>query len=640
MKMVPRDKRILDLPSNIWVAAWFVFLSIPAAAVGYYRTFTGFAGWDDEGTMMMMVKQYLGGGKLYGEIVSGYGPVYFFYNRVVRSISGTPLNHDNVRMTSVALLLLCALACAWIVLRFTRSVVLASLVHILTFQTLWFFQQEPGHPQELCILLLVCLVGSGILISPKYRPIVMALMGALPAALLLVKVNIGIFAILAVTLAILYQVPPSPYARYAKLLVWATALALPAVLMKVHFDDQAARVYCFVVTASLGALWAGPLRTPKTVSLSARDCYIAAGSFTMTVAAVLLVLIVQGVSVYASWSSLVLLQLKINVYQRFWYVPVALGRIWLPWAFLGFVAAVVFSTEKLAGLKNRGELLALLKLFVGAVTLIVAFWEPRLVLGFVTPFCWLLLCRPTEDPEIPVSFPRILLCSIAILQTLYAYPLAGSQASFLRVVLIMVGAVLLGDFLNARQLQSWFAHAGRPLVRIAAVGILVFAALFYPVVAYGARAVYYSYPSLSLSGAQRIHVEANQAKQYQWLVRNLSRNCDSFVGLPGMPSLYFWTGSEPPGPAHESPGPLTMDNWLYGLSAEQQQVIVRDFARFPDACVVSNPYWVKFWNKGNVDLSSLPLVDYIYGHFKTVGQMDGYEFMVRKERKLDSLDAM
>lgn len=626
-------KRPLVLRAGVPVAIWFAVLSVLSVVAGYYREFTGFTNWDDEGTMMMLVRQYLRGGRLYQEISTGYGPIYFFYNWLVRSISGTCVTHDNVRGTSIAVLFACALICAWMVFRFTKSVALASLVHVLAFQTLWFFQQEPGHPQELCILLLLCLVGSGALIAELHRrSIVMALVGAIPAALLLIKVNIGIFAILAVALTISQLVPPITLLRIFKLAARVAALVLPLVLIKVHFDDPAARAYCLVVTASVAALFAGPLRSLETFSLSIRDCWIVAASFTATLAAVLLVQTVEGVSLYAVLSSLVLTQLKLNVNQRFWYVPVALSEIWFYWALTAFVTAVLFSSKRLASQKSRADIFALLKLCIGAITLAIAFWEPRRLLGFTTPFCWLLVSRPTEDPERPVTFPRLLLSTVAILQTLYAYPIAGSQTYFLRVLLILVGAVLLGDSLHAKAVRDWISRA-RPLARIVAFGVLACVASYYLLVVCRARQVYESFPSLSLPGAQRIHVEAKQAKEYQWLVRNLNRYCDTFVGFPGIPSLYLWTGKEPPGPLHESPGPLMIDNWLYGLSAEHQELIVKDFARFPNACVVHNQQLEEFWNKGNLDLAGLPLVNYIQSHFKTIAKMGGYEFMVRIERQ-------
>ena len=61
-------KQLLALPSAIRTAAWLTILTVLAAVAAYYRIFSGFAGWDDEGALMMTVRQYLGGARLYEEI--------------------------------------------------------------------------------------------------------------------------------------------------------------------------------------------------------------------------------------------------------------------------------------------------------------------------------------------------------------------------------------------------------------------------------------------------------------------------------------------------------------------------------------------------------------------------------------------
>ena len=116
-----------------------------------------------------------------------------------------------------------------------------------------------------------------------------------------------------------------------------------------------------------------------------------------------------------------------------------------------------------------------------------------------------------------------------------------------------------------------------------------------------------------------------EAAEYRWLVRNLLGNCDHFIGYPGLPSLNFWTGKSGPGSFWEA-------DWLYD-TAEEQRGVIRDLERFPNACVIYDPELVKFWNRGNMDLSGLPLVRYIEAGFKTVGGKGDYSFMVRKERQ-------
>ena len=128
--------------SPIRATAWLTILTVPAAFAAYYRIFSGFAGWDDEGAFMMTVKQHLAGAKLYEEIYSGYGPVYYFYNWLARSATGIAVDHNSVRITSAAVVVVCSFLGAWVVLRLTQSLAAASASHILVFRGLAFFGNE------------------------------------------------------------------------------------------------------------------------------------------------------------------------------------------------------------------------------------------------------------------------------------------------------------------------------------------------------------------------------------------------------------------------------------------------------------------------------------------------------------------
>src|ERR1700735_5064038 len=118
--------------SHLLRLLWFSLLTLLSGIWAYYRIFTGFSFYDDEGSMMASVKQYLDGLKLYDQFWSGYGPVYYFYNWLLRTSTGTPVTHDVVRISSLFPWLATALVCAWIVLRVTDSLVLATLAHLLT----------------------------------------------------------------------------------------------------------------------------------------------------------------------------------------------------------------------------------------------------------------------------------------------------------------------------------------------------------------------------------------------------------------------------------------------------------------------------------------------------------------------------
>jgi hypothetical protein len=633
-------QRFLALPSAFRTATWFAILTVPAAVAAYYRIFSGFAGWDDEGAFMMTVKQYLTGAKLYEEIYSGYGPVYYSYNWLVRSATGTALDHNAVRITSAVVSLLCSLFCAWVVLRLTKSLPAASVTHLLVFRVLSFFNNEPGHPQELCMLLLVCLAGSGILAAnPRRVWLAMAAAGSIAAALTLIKINIGIFAILAVALPVLFQAPQGWFSRLAQYAAGAAALLIPFALMRAHLNDPATQAYCFVVTASMAALLAGPLGFTRPGSLSSRECWAAAAAFAATLTAVLLVLVAQGIPLSRVFTMLVLKHVRLNVSEGTWYRAVELGRIWMAWALIGLGAAVFFARVIRDGKKTVQTLVAPFQLVFGAAALLFALIAPGLLLGFVTPFCWLLLCSP-ENTRRRDAHARMLLATAAVLQTLYAFPFAGSQTFFLRVLLVIVAAVSFSDGLQGLPETGGLAAILLRYSRPAAVVTLAAVALAYPVLAYRARLLYASLTPLDMPGAERIHVEEDEAEDYQWLVTRLRRNCDTFVGLPGIPSLYFWTGKPLPGPAHQPPGPLNMASWMLTYSPGEQLAVVDDLSRYPSACAVYSPGGLKSWHIAKVDLNNWPLANYILTHFKTIGQTGDYQFMVRNERQLTIPDGV
>ncbi len=625
-------------------ALWFVALSVPAAVAAYYRIFSGFAGWDDEGTELAMVKQYLSGAKLYQEVFSPYGPVYYFYNWLLHSVLGLPLSHDAVRFTSAAVVLLCSVAGAWLVLRLTNSLVAATVAHLVVYRGLQFFGNEPGHPQELCLMLVLSLAACGLWTGdPRTRRWGLAAAGSVAACLLLIKVNVGIFAIVAITLALVFQSGREWWFRAARAAAGLAALALPFLLMRSHLDDPSGLTYCFVVTISLAALLAGPLRHARNGdgrdSYSPRDCIAAVAGFAVTFAASLAVMVLQGVPLPRLFTLLVLKHVNMSVQQHVYYLALYMGgpailRFWLAWGIAGLLCALLFARAQRATAPAGQRIALAARCLVGGAGLLAAFVHPTYLLGLVAPFCWLILYPPRPlDPR--AAGARVLLCTTAVLQALVAYPMAGSQSGFIRILLLLVTVVLLHDGLGG--LSAAFsgvpvlARCGEP----AAIAVLAGIWLTYPFLAYRSQALYGALIPLGMPGAVRIHVTADEAAEYRWLVDHLSRSCDTFVGLPQYPSLYFWTGKPLPGLVHRPPGALSMDTWMLTHSAEEQQVTVDDLEHHPNACAIYSPMGVWFWYKGPSDLSGSPLAQYILTRFKVVDRKGDYSFMIRKERQLE-----
>jgi hypothetical protein len=607
----------------IWF--WFTFLTALASVAAYYTIYTGFGSWDDEGTVMLAVKQYLAGMKLYDQIPTRYGPVYYLYSWALRSVSGTPVTHDVVRLSSLLPWLSSALVCAWIVYRFTKSVVLASATHLFTFCTLFCFQYEAGHPQELCILLMLCLVACGIWTQdPRRRTLAVILLGVLVAALLFVKVNIGIFMILASSLALLLHAPKTKFAQFASAAAGAVYIILPFVLMRSHLYDKAAREYCLLVSAAATALLLMECGLPRTTYFSFQDCWGALAGFVCTLTAIILVLVAQGVSLHGVLDSLLYENLSVSMNKIHFYVPITVSRLWFPSIIMGLVTAVYFAWK--AREKEITEYqLSWLKLIVAVSAGIVAFILHRSLLGFVTPFCWLILQAPSDQWRTAQTFPRTLFCAIAVVQTLWAYPVAGSQSSFVQVLLIIVVMVCLGDFFEYQRSRQRFAW--HPVLKGSAAVLLFSIPVSYVAIDAIQRKNYNFLPPLLLPGAKRVHATTAQVADYHWLVRNLHEHCDVFISMPEIPSLHLWAAQDPLAGSG-------MSQWMQFLNNDQQAAVAAALSDHPNACAIYNEKLVAFWNQDQQDIYSSPLAREIYQHFKTVAVMDGYHFLVRNERRL------
>ena len=621
-----------NFSKNYAFTLWFVFLTALASIPAYYRMFTGFAFWDDEGAMMVTVKQYLGGMKLYDQISIPYGPVYYFYNWALRTFSGTPVTHDVVRMSSLLPWLLTALVSAWIVFRLTDSLALASVTHLLVFLTLFsFFQNEPGHPQELCIFLLVCLVAAGVLAKiRRWHWLGLILLGTLPAALALVKVNIGTFVFLATALAILAHSPKTKLSRLGFNVIGAACVFLPVILMKAHLGDPIARFFAVLVTVSMVAVLLVLSRVPRASCFPFRDCLITIVAFAATLIALIFVVKVQGIGLSCMLHALLLDSLGPYVAHGSWYVPLPIpfGRRWYFWTIGGIVMAGYFSWRA-SDKERRENYLLILKLVLVVLTIVVFVFKVS-PLGLVPPFfvllpplCWLVLYGPSGKDSGTHAFPRTLLCTVTVLQTLYAYPIAGSQFPFVQILPAIVPMICLGDVVawqqkRLRRLSPVILGAVTPT-------LLLCVAASYIVIARGERKEYNSLPSLQLPGSGKIHLPWAQARDYLWLVGQLNDHCDVFVGLPEVPSLHIWTGKD-------SLDGMQMDDWMIAISNEQQMAVSRVLSEHSNACAIYNPDLVAFWDRPHHDLGSLLLVRYLHENFKVAGTTGQFILLVRKER--------
>src|SRR3954451_8989217 len=89
-----------------WIAGLLSVLG--ASFCIYYRMFTDFSQYDDDGYVLITIRSLLNGQRLYDDVYTQYGPFYYLVHWPLYTFSGLPLSHDAERMLAVAIWLLAA----------------------------------------------------------------------------------------------------------------------------------------------------------------------------------------------------------------------------------------------------------------------------------------------------------------------------------------------------------------------------------------------------------------------------------------------------------------------------------------------------------------------------------------------------
>jgi hypothetical protein len=608
--------------SHIKPIAVSVFIALCSIVTAYHRVFSdqNFTSYDDEGTLMTIIKRFLEGHTLYDEIVVYYGPLYYFYEWCAHVLTGIPVSHDSVRFVSMFFWVVCALSVFLLVYRATDSLLLAAVAHFLSFNALGFIGREPAHPQELCVTLLVGL-GLAACTIPN-RVGLMTALGALAGAMAATKINLGVFAVIALGLALLFALRRGWLRSILLITAGLTALAFPIVLMWGHHTDWWAEKYCFVAVVSLGGAMLAISREEFENPVDFRDFLSAGAGFAVSVALIGWFAVMHGSSVHGMIDSLILQPQK--SFGKSWFLEAQIPNFAIPWALLGLACAALSVTKRAAD-RTLASLKLAFAVIVGILS-VVGFYGA--MMSFVPPFIWLVAVRPGKTlPGRIGTFPRALLALMTVIQILYAYPVAGSQVHFTAVTIIALAAICLSDslpFLNARsaaRLQTrTMPHSGVPWPAMALTVLYVFSAVW-------AIQDYEGAEPLGLPGTGLMRIDHKSAGLVRSLVGKIdSSSCTMLASAPGLLSLSFLTGKP-------APRDIDFSAWMLMLSDADQQKAITELSGERHPCVLYNQSLIDFWTHG-ADVSSRPLIRYIKENFEVVFEASGYDFMEPKRQAL------
>ncbi len=576
--------------------------------------FSVFNGWDDEGYFLVALRSYIGGHADHSQI---YGPFFYEVMDGVFRVFGLDVTTDNGRLVTLVIWLLGSLIGGIGVLALTRNLWLGVAGQFITFHALSALTNEPMHPAGLVSLLLVSLVAIAANRSRRPRAS-MLLIGALVAALALTKINVGALAALAVIFMFAATVL-SGRERVVVLAVTGLVLvATPFVLTAGLFGLEWVRDLALLVALSAALVTiAGVVAAPQTrprievVWLIAGGAGVMIGSLGIAAIGGLRLSDMVG-------SALTALKLpQVNT------LPFPAGIRDVAWAALCLVAGAGILLGRI-GARTSPAIPAFLRVAVGAFTLLSVLLLPSYFLVLALPLVCVAVLAPAGDHDNPTDpSARLLLAALAVIGTLAAYPVAGTQLWVAAAILVPVGAVTFNDGL--RQLRAWAAsRQSRSFVKVAnslSAGALIVSVAVWPVFVFYAASAYAAGQPLGLPGTELIRVPPAQATSLQSLVHAIDQDCASLITMPGMPSLYLWTGRG---------GISQLNPWMFSLDAAQQESVVSQIRDQPGMCVAISPTLVDFWAAGR-PVPRRPLVEYIDTAFEPVATFGIYELLKRPQ---------
>jgi len=591
------------------------------ALCGYFALFGTFQFYDDEGYFLVSLASYRAGHALYDEVFTQYGPLYYQVHSFVFSLLGLPFTHAAARITVLVTWTCTSLLCGLAAFRLTRDALLGIAAQVLTFAVLAVLVDEPLHPGGLACLILAA---SAVLVTRSGQSSwTFPLLGVLAGSLLAIKVNVGAFAVLSLATVLLASVPRTRVFRFCLTGFCALLPVVSLVLMRDLLSESAVAHYALLVTLSFVPLSMEVLRSQPSTVLPVADLVRGLAAVAVVPVASFALALASGTTVRGFLDGVILAPMRLpTVFCVLMDVP-SLPFLWAAASLALYVYCLLAHRGGPEAERGSELILAGARLTVSVVAVAsFAGLLPLKPMYFALPFLWVFL-RPGGPDEIP----RLFLVFTAGLQSLHAFPVAGSQVAFATFLMVPLAALGFRDgiatFLESRRgLQL----AGVRRAATAAFCALALLAGLYRDFPVRLRAYRETGRELGLAGTSGMRLPEWEATLYRWLVTNLKVHSDGFVTLPGLNSLYLWTEISPP-------TLLNATVWMSLLDVGAQNRVVAALESRRNACAVVQALTAPLW-RPRVDPDSMPLVRYIFENFQPAGSAMGYDFLVRKDRNV------
>jgi hypothetical protein len=569
-------------------------LLVARAASSWYHMFAGFKSWDDEGYMMILIDQVHRGKALGDEVFTQYGPSFPLSYALFFRLTGLAVDHDTIRTITWVLWLLTPAILALVCFQITRRTVVSMIVFWAACECATVFCWEPGHPQGIACLSLALILVSAAVLVPKRVDLFSFLSGALAGYLLGCKINIGVFALLALGTTITAMCMGA-LARRANLLLACLAVLAPAAIMGRNLQAPGVARLCVFMSLSLAAVMVQVVARRSAVFSPRIGAYAVLG-MAATLAPACLAPLGQGTSVSALIAIFFLPALRqADVFSRMLYLSRTAPIV----AFGSLAASTILAWP---GPRVRCRRFAAALVWAARVTF-AAQWLLSPYSPFAFPFAsvqtilfqevvvslaWVGMVPAQDAISTKERTVRTLAACLAVCHALVIYPVAGSQVGLARLFIVPVLGFVLHDLVTgvAVLFPAGTRRHAFPVALAVLAGSAVIASSVLQFVA--ERSAYRNNVALDLPGASRLRLPMIDVARYRFLAGNLARSGRDFLTLPGLNSLYFWAQKQP------LTG-LNATTWMMLFSDAEQDRIIAAARDKRDLWAVDWPDMVSFW---------------------------------------------
>lgn len=605
------------------LAALFALL----AGVGACLVFSSFMVYDDEGYVLFSLKNFAEHGGLYDRVYSQYGPFFFAFHKLLHAV-GLDFTNLTARLLALGWWLGSVALCATLVWRVTRSLAATVFTAGAVFLRLIQMVNEPSHPGGL-ITLAVSLVALAGIAWPERPRRTALVIGAMVAALVLTKINVGVFLLAGVAAWWVLHVEIPWIPRPTRTVIVAGGLALlPVLLMGAQLGVPWVKTFALIASCSaVAVVIAGSVGERPRLALADIGPGIIA-AFGVAIVTIGFVLI-DGTSWNGLIDGLVLGPLRHPlVYTA--GVRWRPGAVTLALIALAITALATLRPSKVSSLVVAGARAAAIAGFlvgcieVGSINL-HAF---AMSYGIASTVFFVLPLGGDHTTQ-PV---RTWLALLLVTQSLHAYPIGGSQIGWGTFLWVPLAAVAAHD------LARWWRGQPGALAWCRPQWVTLGAAVIACSLVIG-RCGWHGWlgqhwirhsDNLRLPGAGILRLPEQLTTALRAVAVNASAHADVLFSLPGLHSFHLWTGL---------PGPTAANATLWPtlLTAEQQGEIRRRLEASPRSCVIVQRTILDFLAEQRIATES-PLKAWLFEHYESTFALDGYEFWVRKGRRIAMLN--